>query len=164
MEFAVRDLEPEWFGQVLFARLDRLQADQASALDRAILSVHADLAALFVHNEAADAERFGRVLGQVARVLDRLPPGPADHGEVAVYLATLIRWLSTDTWPQDVRFAGPALSAASIERKLKIADDNDRSEQDKDHDADELARQCLRLVVLRTPDIGQKIMQGRNGA
>ena len=46
LEFAVRDLEPEWFQQVLLARLDRMQADQASALDQAMLGVHADLAAL----------------------------------------------------------------------------------------------------------------------
>ena len=46
LEFAVHDLEPEWFQRVLFARLDRLENRQASALDEAMLSVHADLAAL----------------------------------------------------------------------------------------------------------------------
>ena len=46
LEFAIRDLEPEGFRQVLFARLERMQADQASALDQAMLGVHADLAAL----------------------------------------------------------------------------------------------------------------------
>ena len=104
LEFAVRDLEPEWFRQVLFARLDRLdrmQADQASALDQAMLNVDADLAALLAHQDAADADLFVRIVGQLGRVLDRLPSGPADHSEVAVYLATLISWLNTDRWPQD---------------------------------------------------------------
>ena len=121
LEFAVRDLEPEWFRQVLFARLERMQADQADALDRPIVSVHADLAALLVRQDAADADRFARVMGQVAQVLDRLPSGPADRGEVAVYLAMLIRWLNTEPWPQDTRFVGPALTPAVIERKLRIA-------------------------------------------
>jgi len=118
LEFAVRDLEPEWFRQVLFARLDRIQADQASALDQAMLSVHADLAALLVQQDVADADRFARVMCQIGRVLDRLPAGLADQGEVAVYLATLIRWLNADPWPQDTRFAGPRLTPAAIERKL----------------------------------------------
>ena len=51
LEFAVRDLEPEWFRQVLCARLDRMIAVQGNvldALDQAMLSVHADLAALFL--------------------------------------------------------------------------------------------------------------------
>ena len=121
LEFAVRDLEPEWFQQVLFARLDRMQTDQASALDQAMLSVHADLAALLARQDAADADRFAQVMGQLGRVLDRLPPGPAGQGEVAVYLAALIRWLNTDPWPQDTRFDGPMLTPAAIERKLRIA-------------------------------------------
>lgn len=33
LEFAVRDLEPEWFRQVLFSRLDRMQVIQVSAVD-----------------------------------------------------------------------------------------------------------------------------------
>jgi len=153
LEFAVRDLDPEWFRQVLFARLDRLQADQASALDQAMLSVHADLAALLAVQDAADAGRFASVMGQLGLVLDRLPPGPADQGEVAVYLATLIRWLNTDPWPQDARFAGPALTPAAIERRLWIASVPGRGEQDLD--ADDLARRCTRLVVLGDPGSGK---------
>ena len=155
MEFAVYDLQPQQFRQVLLARLDRLQDDQSSHLDQALLSVHADLAALFAHYEIADAERSERVLGQVTRVLDRLPPGPADRGEVAVYLTTLIRWLSTDAWPQDISLGGPALNPASIERKLSLADDDRRDNEDKNHDADELGRQCLRLVILGGPGSGK---------
>jgi len=120
LEFAVRDLEPEWFGQVLFARLDRMQADQASAFDRAMLSVHADLAALFAIQDAAGANRFARVMGQLTRALDRLSPGPADQGDVAVYLASLIGWLNTDPWPQDTRFA--RADADSCRNRAKTED------------------------------------------
>ena len=153
LEFAVRDLEPEWFQQVVFARLDRMQADQASALDQAMLSVHADLTALLAYQDAADADRFARVMGQLARMLDRLPPGPADRGEVAVYLTTLLGWLNTDPWPQDTRFAGPRLTPAAIERRLRIASDRGASRQDLG--ADDLARQCSRLVVLGGPGSGK---------
>jgi hypothetical protein len=154
LEFAVRDLEPEWFQQVLFARLDRMQADQASALDRAMLSVHADLVALLAHQDAANAERHAQVMGQLARVLDQLPPGPADRAEVAVYLATLIKWLDSDPWlQQDTRFAGSVPTPATIERRLRIASSLRRGEQDLD--ADDLVRQCTRLVVLGGPGSGK---------
>jgi len=153
LEFAVYDLEPELFQQVLFARLDRMQADQASALDKAMLSVHADLAAQFARQDASDAVRFARVMGQLGRMLDRLPPGPADHGEVAVYLARLITWLNIDPWPQDTRFDGPALSPAAIERKLGVV--NTRDPESQYLDADEVARQCARLVVLGGPGAGK---------
>jgi hypothetical protein len=153
LEFAVRDLEPEWFRQVLFARLDRMQADQASSLDQAMLSVHADLAALFVLRDSAAADRYALVIGQLTRVLNRLPPGPADRGELEVYLATLISWLNTDPWPQDSQFAGPALTPAAIERKLRIA--GDRGQGGEDLDADDLAKQSERLVVLGGPGSGK---------
>jgi NACHT domain len=153
LEFAVRDLEPEWFRQVLFSRLERMQADQATALDQAMLSVHADLAALLAHQDVADAGRFAQVMGQLGRVLDRLAPVPADQGEVAVYLVRLIRWLATAPWPQDARFAGPTLSPAAIERQLRIA--SDRGPDEPDLDADDLARRCVRLVVLGGPGTGK---------
>jgi hypothetical protein len=154
LEFAVRDLEPEWFRQVLFARLDRLQADQARALDQVMLRVHADLAVLLAHQDEADTDRFVRVMGELGRVLeDRLPPGSADQGEVAVYLSRLIRWLNTEPWPQDTRFDGPALTPAAIERKLRVASVRGRREQDLD--ADDLARRCARLVVLGGPGSGK---------
>ena len=85
LEFAVADLDPKLFQQVLLARLQRMETDQASALDEALLGLHADLAAV-----------FASVMEQLKRVLDRLPPGPAHRGEIAVYLRTLIDWLSTD--------------------------------------------------------------------
>ena len=153
LEFAVRDLEPEWFQQVLFARLERMQADQASALDQALLSVHADLAALCAVREAADANRFALVMCQLERMLDALPPGRAVQGGLEVYLASLIRWLNTDPWPEDPRFSGPVVAPASIERKLRIRGDRGRSE--KDLDADEVARQSTRLVILGGPGSGK---------
>jgi hypothetical protein len=153
LEFAVRDLEPEWFRQVLFARLERIQADQASALDQAMLSVHAGLAALVALQETTGTDRFAFVMNQLERMLDRLPPGPADRGELEVYLATLVSWLNTDPWPQDTRFAGPALTPAAIERKLRIADTRGRGGADLD--ADDLARQSTRLVVLGGPGSGK---------
>ena len=69
LEFAVADLDPKLFQQVLLTRLQRMETDQASALDEALLDLHADLAA-----------RFTGVMGQLKRVLDRLPPGPAQPG------------------------------------------------------------------------------------
>jgi hypothetical protein len=153
LEFAVRDLEPEWFQQVLFARLDRLQADQASALDQVMLSVHADLVALLAAQNTAAAERFAGVMSELGRVLDRLPPGPADPGQVAVYLAMLIRWLNLDPWPQDTRFAGPTLTPSAIEQKLTITEGLGQGERELD--ADDLARQCARLVVLAGPGSGK---------
>jgi hypothetical protein len=153
LEFAVRDLEPEWFRQVLFARLDRMQADLASALDHAMLSVHADLSVLLAQQDVADRDRFEQVMGQLGQVLDRVAPGPAGLGEVAVYLARLIRWLSVDPWPQDARFAGPALAPGAIERKLRMTGSRDPNELNVD--PDDLARRCHRLVVLGGPGTGK---------
>ncbi|MGD0241878.1 MAG: hypothetical protein ABSB59_16340 [Streptosporangiaceae bacterium] len=153
LEFAVRDLEPEWFQQVLFARLDRMQADQASALDRALFGLHADLAALLACQDAAGANRFAGLTGQLAQLLDRVPPGSADPGEVAVYLATLVRWLNTDPWPQDTRFGAQVLTPATVERKLRIGSGLNPAGQDLD--ADDLARRCIRLVVLGGPGAGK---------
>jgi hypothetical protein len=88
LEFTVRNLEPEWLQQVLFARLERTQAEQATALDRAMVKVDADLAALFAVQGAADENRFAYVTGQLTRVLNQLPPEPADE---ARYRSTWLR-------------------------------------------------------------------------
>ena len=69
LEFGVRTIEPEWFQQVLLARLDRMEAHQASALDRVMLRVHADLAAQLAVKDAAAADRFASVMGQLGQVL-----------------------------------------------------------------------------------------------
>ena len=47
LEFAVADLDPKVFQQVLLARLQRMETDQASALDEAMFGLHADLVAGF---------------------------------------------------------------------------------------------------------------------
>jgi hypothetical protein len=149
LEFAVRDLKPEWFGRVLFARLDRLQADQASSLDIAMVAAHADLAALVGQHESADAERFERLVYQLARVLDRLPDAPAGRGELAVYLAVLSTWLNSDPWLQRASRGGSVVAPAELERKLRI------NAAGPDADADELARRCSRLIVLGRPGSGK---------
>jgi hypothetical protein len=149
LEFTVRDLEPELFQQVIFARIDRLEARQASALDEAILGVHADLAALLAHRDADDA-RFGRVMGQLGLVLDRFPAGPAGRAELTVYLVALARWLNSDPWPQDTQPTGPPLTPAAIERRLRIT-----GSSGEELAADGLAARCTRLVVLGGPGSGK---------
>ena len=142
LEFAVADLEPKLFQQVLLARLNRMETDEASALDKALLGLHGDLSV-----------GFTSVMRQFKRVLDRLPLGPADRGEIAVYLKTVIDWLSTDPWPRDRRFDGPVLTPAAIERKLRVTAPSHGREQD--FDADGLAQRCWRLVLLGGPGSGK---------
>ena len=141
LEFAVFDLEPDNFQKVVLARLQQM-ADQATALDKALFDLHSDL---YAH--LADATDL------LKRVMDRLPPGPAGRGEIAVYLRTLIDWLNTDPWPRDPRFGGPVLTPAVIERKLRITAKGRDREQDLD--ADGLAQQCMRLVILGGPGAGK---------
>jgi len=93
LEFAVADLEPAWFQQLLMTRLQRMEIDQASALDEALLGLEADLVARLDARGELDAQRFTNVMGQIWLALDRLPPGPARRGEVATYLRALIDWL-----------------------------------------------------------------------
>ena len=142
IEFAVADLEPKLFQQVLLARLQRMETGQASALDREMFDLHADLTA-----------GFDSVMEQLKLVLNRLPPGPARRGEIAVYLRTLIDWLNTDPWPRDPRFGGSVLTPATIERKLWVTATGRVREQDLD--ADGLAQQCGRLVILGGPGSGK---------
>lgn len=153
LEFAADRLEPGLFQQVLLARLDRLETNQASALDEAIMGVHADLAALFAQQDEADADRFERVMRQLGRVLDGIAHGPAGQSEVSVYLARLIRWLNTDQWPHDDRLGGPVLTPAGMERKLTVTNVGQAGGQVLD--ADEVARHCTRLVVLGGPGAGK---------
>jgi hypothetical protein len=138
IEFAVADLDPKLFQQVLMARLQRMETGQASALDEALFGLHA---------------RFDSVMDQLKLILDRLPPGPAGRGEIAVYLRTLINWLNTDPWPRDPQLGGPVLTPAAIERKLRITTKGRDREQDLD--ADRLAQQCARLVILGGPGAGK---------
>jgi hypothetical protein len=152
LDFTIRDLEPEYFQQVLFARLERMQTDQASVLEQAMVTMHTDLAAFFAVKDRVDAGRFWDLTSRLAQLLDRLPPGSADRDEVAVYLATLIQWLNTDPWPQDARF-GPVLTPAAIEQKLRVATSGGNNEHNLD--ADEIAGRCARLVILGSPGTGK---------
>ena len=147
LEFAVADLDPKVFQQLLVARLQRMETGQASALDKALFGLHADLVV-----------RFASLMEQFKRALDRLPPGPADRGEIVVYLTALVDWLNTDPWPRDRRFGGPVLTPAVIERKLRVTTTDRAGEQDEspsDLNADDLAQQCVRLVILGGPGSGK---------
>ena len=138
IEFAVADLDPGLFQQVLMARLQRMETNEAKALDEAMLDLHASFAGL---------------MSQLKLVLDRLPPGPAQRGDIFLYLRVLIDWLSTDPWPTDPEFSGAALNPAAIERKMTITvTSRDRKES---IDADQLTLRCQRLVILGGPGSGK---------
>jgi hypothetical protein len=77
LEFAVADLEPKLFQQLLLARLGRMERNEADALDEALLGLHADLVARLAPQGELDAQRYNDVIGHLKRVLDRLPQGPA---------------------------------------------------------------------------------------
>jgi Domain of unknown function (DUF4062)/NACHT domain len=83
--------------------------------------------------------------------------GQARPGEirtvVAAYLQMLIDWVNTDPWPRDRRFGGPVLTPAAIERRLRVFAPGRAAEQDLD--ADRVARECRRLVVLGGPGSGK---------
>jgi hypothetical protein len=83
-EFAVFELQPEVFQKVVLGRLQQI-ADHANELE--------DLFEL---------------------VSERLPPGPADLGEIKIYLNSLIDWLSSDPWPQDQRLGGRMLRPPAL--------------------------------------------------
>jgi NACHT domain len=153
LEFAISDLEPKLFQQLLLVRLQRMENNQANALDHALFSFHADLIARIAAQGKLDAQYFVSVMAQLDRMLDRLPPGTANRGEIAVYLKTLIDWLRIDPWPQDRRFGGPPLTADTIERKLRIV--TERSGRAEETGADELVKQSQRLVILGDPGSGK---------
>ena len=142
LEFAVADLDPKLFQQVLLTRLQRMATNQATVLDEALLGMHADLSV-----------GFASVIEHLNQVMDRLPPGPAHRLEIVKYLRTLIDWLNSDPWPQDPQFGGPLLTPAAIERKLRVTAADRPSKQDLG--ADELAQQCHRLVILGGPGSGK---------
>lgn len=142
LEFAVADLEPRWFQQLLLARLERMEAGQASELDRVLISLQGDLAV-----------GFADVLVRLAQVLSMLPPGPAGRAEVVVYLRSLADWMNTDPWRREQGLDGRALVSAAIKRKLMITDGTGQGARDLD--ADDLAGRCARLVVLGGPGSGK---------
>ncbi|WP_300603427.1 NACHT domain-containing protein [Trebonia sp.] len=158
LEFAVSDVEPEVFQRVLMARIARLETGQAARLDQAMLQLQADLAAWLACQSQTEEDRAGRILDQLAVVLDRLPPGPASREDVCVYLAVLFRSLNSDSWPQDPRLSGQMLTPSDIERELSIgrADGVEGWDlDDGDIGADDLAERCTRLVILGGPGSGK---------
>jgi hypothetical protein len=153
LEFAAADFDPELFRQLLLARLGRMEAGQASALDKSLLALHADLAFRLTTRGELDAECSATVIRSLRQAIERLPAATAGRGEIVVYLMTLTDWLNTDPWPRDRRFSGPVLTPATIERKLRVTSVSRAGERDLD--ADTLARQCQRLVVLGGPGSGK---------
>jgi tetratricopeptide (TPR) repeat protein len=93
------------------------------------------------------------VMEWLKSALEHVSPGPAQKGEIIVYLKTLIDWLNIDPWPQDLRFGGPTLTPAAIEAPMRIRTGGFASEEE--FDADELAKQCRRLVILGGPGSGK---------
>jgi NACHT domain len=154
LEFVTADLDPKFFQILLLTRLKRMESDQANALDEALLGLNADLVARLDALGQLETKGVIDVMGHLSRVLDRLPPCPAQPGEIAVYLRMLIKWLGSDPWPQDRRLGGPVLMPAAIERKLRVAVTGEGDEQ---HlvEADSLAQQCRRLVILGGPGSGK---------
>jgi hypothetical protein len=150
LEFAVADLEPKLFQKLLLARLARLEKNQAEEFDEALLRMHADLVARLAAQGELDAERFAELLGHLKQVLERSPPGPADRGEIVIYLNTLIGWLSTDPWPH--WFDQTSLTPAAIERRMRLTSPTDPGDE---LDADDLAGRCQRLVILGGPGSGK---------
>jgi hypothetical protein len=140
LEFAVSGLDQDVFQQVLLARLGRMERNEAEVFDRPLLDLHADLTA-----------RFGDVMGQLTRVLDRLPPGTADRAEIVVYLSMIIGWLGEDRWARE-QYGGPVLGPAAIGRTLLITAGKPRGQE---LDAGPLAGRCERLVVLGGPGSGK---------
>jgi hypothetical protein len=142
LELAVADLDPKLFQRLLLTRLQRMEAGQATALDKALFDVQADL-----------ITGFGGMMDQFKRVLAQLPPEPAHRGEIAAYLMALIDWLNTDPWPRDPRMKGAVLTPATIERGLRVTSRGQTGERDLD--ADDLATQCQRLMILGGPGSGK---------
>jgi len=138
IEFAVADLDPGLFQQVLMARLQRMETNEAKALDEAMLDLHAS---------------FAELMSQLKLVLDRLPPGPAQRGEIFLYLRVLIDWLGTDPWPTGPEFSGAALNPAAIEREMTIT--VTRRDRKESFGADELTLRRRRLVILGGPGSGK---------
>jgi hypothetical protein len=150
LEFAVADLEPKLFQKLLLSRLDRLEKNQADGFDEALLRLHADLITRLAEQGELDDRRFGELIGHLKRVLEQSPPGPADPGEIVIYLNTLIRWLSTDPWPH--WFDQTSLTPGAIERRMRLTS---RTDPDDELDADDLTGRCQRLVILGGPGSGK---------
>ncbi len=80
LEFAVADLDPKVFQQLLLARLDRMETSEASALasalDSAMLDLHADLMTRFTR---ARASPIASPVSATQIACWPLPPGSRDQ-------------------------------------------------------------------------------------
>lgn len=155
LEFTVADLQPKLFQQVLLTRIQRLETNQASVLDEALLRQQAGLSAFLADHGQIDAELVARLMRQLDKMLDRLPPGPADRDGIAAYLRALIGLLSKDPWPQHRRFGHAPLAPPAIERKLDITPSTFSGQRQKVQPADHMAKRCQRLVILGGPGSGK---------
>lgn len=135
-------------------RLDDCEIpDRELGAGRTLASLqHADL-----FGDRRDDET-SRLVESVLRMLGR---DPGQLGQdlsptrqaVLAYLRALADWLNTDQWPSDLRFGGPELRSAELERKLRIAATNEA--RARDQDADTVADRSRRLVVLGEPGSGK---------
>jgi NACHT domain len=152
LEFGVADIDPRLFQRLLVARLHRMEAKQATVIDDAMLSLHGDLAVWFASAQEMDERQSAEVMRQLRQILDLMPPRPAGRGELAIYLSTLIDWLSMDPWPRDQRFSGSVLNAAGLECSMSLRAIKPTSSAA--FPADDLARSD-RVVVLGGPGSGK---------
>jgi hypothetical protein len=148
LEFAVYDLQPEIFQKVVLTRLQRMtdQNSRISALDKALFQMHEEMYSKLCAHADEMRDMFSRVSDQL--------PKRASLGDIRIYLNALIEWLNTDPWPKE-QPGKPLLSPAEIERKLRIRVSVAGPAGEQDADADDLARECSRLVLLGGPGSGK---------
>ena len=108
-------------------------------------AITADLPQVLAANRAFHLEdqRWGEAAAAV----------PGHRTKFVVYLRTLIDWLGRDPWAHDLRFGGPVLAPAVIERKAWVTGKGQAD--DRNLAADDLAMQCQRLVILGGPGSGK---------
>jgi hypothetical protein len=141
-EYHVANLDDAAFRTLLIARLDRMDESRETALDAALLSLHADIAG----RAALDASHYRSLRGHLERILRRLPPGPATRSGVVAYLRSLVEVLDRDPWPRQAFSTARAPTPSRLERHLRTLSQSSGKEVERS--ADELAARCVRLVVL----------------
>lgn len=105
-------------------------------------------------------------LDEFEKVLDRLPPGPADQAMLEAYLAVLADELDQDPWTR--AGGGRVSSLTAMARRLGVHARPDIGYGVKDQrveeveDADQLVERCERLVVLGGPGAGKTWLARRS--